>query len=225
MYKFTFVLVFILMSVSMKALEQKSILEGAAIPTPKISAKRIIFFFSGDGGMTNSSRSLANELIEDYAVVCIDSRKYFWNQKTLAGMTLDFTQLIRHYLKSWNKTEFSIVGYSFGADVSIFLTPRLPADLQQQLKSVILLSPSTSTDFKIKLTDMIGFMGNGGKYKTIPEISKINFPALLILSEKKGQFFFDTAREKENIKLLRIGNARSDDYETKKVILEMLNAF
>lgn len=225
MYKLTVLLAFIFISGSMRSLAQTSTLTNSVTAAHKISGKRIIFFISGDGGMTSSTKSLTNELIADYSVVCIDSRQYFWNQKALDGMSLDITQLIRHYLKSWNKTEFSIVGYSFGADVSIFLTPRIPADLKRQLKSVVFLSPSTSTDFKIKLTDMIGIMGNGGKYKTAPEVNKINFPALVILGEKKGQDFFDAFREKENVKLLRIGNARSDNQEVKKVILEMLKAW
>jgi type IV secretory pathway VirJ component len=73
------------------------------------------------------------------------------------------------------------VGYSFGADVASFLPGRISVELQKKIKKIALLSPSASTDFVIRLGDMIGANENvNRKYKVGPEISKIGLPLVCV---------------------------------------------
>ena len=185
---------------------------------PKATAKRIIFYLSGDGGMNSFSQSLTQSLSEkNYAVVGLDSKKYFWDQKTPEKMTQDLSIIINYYLKTWDKTEFSVLGYSFGADAALFLTPRLSKELQSKLKSTILLSPSSSTDFVIKLTDMMGFGNKEAKYKTLPEVTKLNSQLLFIFGKDEDASMYNVIPEKKNITKTKIPGSHKFDSDIQKV--------
>ena len=187
---------------------------------PKATAKRIIFYLSGDGGMNSFSQNLMESLSEkNYAIVSLDSKKYFWDQKTPDKMAQDLTIIIEHYLKTWNNAEFSIVGYSFGADAALFLTPRLSKELQAKLKSTILLSPSSSTDFVIKLTDMMGFGNKEAKYKTLPEVNKINSQLCFIFGANEDLAMYNAIPSKKNISKIKIPGSHKFDNDIQKVAL------
>lgn len=184
----------------------------------KPSAKRLIVYLSGDGGMNSFSGSLTKSLADNYAIVSLDSRKYFWDQKTPEKLSKDLSTIISHYLKTWNKEEFSIIGYSFGADASLFLAPLLPKDLQAKLKSIVLLSPSTSTDLVIRLSDMMGFGGKTAKYKTLPELSKINTPTLIIFGKDDETDFYKGIPDKKNINKILIPGSHKFNNDMNKVL-------
>lgn len=152
-------------------------------------------------------------------MVSLDSKKYFWDQKTPDKMTQDLTIIIEYYLKTWDRTEFSILGYSFGADAALFLTPRLSKELQSKLKSTILLSPSSSTDFVIKLTDMMGFGSKEAKYKTLPEMNKISSPLLFIFGKDEDMDTYKGIPEKKNISKVKIPGSHKFDNDIQKVLL------
>ncbi|WP_293312481.1 AcvB/VirJ family lysyl-phosphatidylglycerol hydrolase [Pedobacter sp. UBA5917] len=185
----------------------------------KPAAKSIIFYLSGDGGMNSFSQNLIQSLNDkNYAVVALDSKKYFWEQKTPDKLAQDLNAVIESYLKNWDKEEFSILGYSFGADAALFLTPRLAKDLQQKLRSTILLSPSSSTDFVIHLTDMMGLGSKNAKYKVLPEINKIGSKLLFIFGEGEDSDLQKAIPDKKNITKTLIPGSHKFDNDIKKVV-------
>ncbi|WP_316825594.1 AcvB/VirJ family lysyl-phosphatidylglycerol hydrolase [Pedobacter miscanthi] len=185
----------------------------------KPTAKSIIFYLSGDGGMNSFSQDLIQALNDkNYALVALDSRKYFWDQKTPDKLAQDLNAVIASYLKSWDKDEFSILGYSFGADAALFLTPRLAKDLQPKLRSTILLSPSNSTDFIIHLTDMMGFGSKDAKYKVLPEINKISSKLLFIFGEDENSELYKAIPDKKNINKSLIPGSHKFNNDIKKVV-------
>jgi len=69
---------------------------------------------------------------QDYGVVTLNSRKYFWNEKSPEVFADDIEKLSTYYLREWRKSSLIIVGYSFGADVAGFLPKRVSVELQKK---------------------------------------------------------------------------------------------
>ncbi|WP_316796517.1 AcvB/VirJ family lysyl-phosphatidylglycerol hydrolase [Pedobacter agri] len=185
----------------------------------KNSAKRIIFYLSGDGGMNSFSHSVVDGLVEkNYAIVSLDSKKYFWDSKTPDKLAQDLNSIIAYYLKTWDKDEFSILGYSFGADAALFLIPRLTKDLQTKYQSTVVLSPSTSTDFVVKLTDMMGFGSKEAKYKTVPELAKINSRLMMIFGRDEDENIYKAFPEIKNIVKIQIPGSHKFNNDIQKVV-------
>jgi type IV secretory pathway VirJ component len=181
---------------------------------PKSGNKPLVVYLTGDGGMNSFSKSLAENLSsQGYAVVALDTRKYFWNKKTPAQFGDAAEAFIQKYLSAWNKTSFILVGYSFGADVGAFVPPQLPANLSGKLKSVVLLSPGFSTGFVTKLTNMLGMGGSDSdQYKVLPQILKSPAPVLCIFGKEEGSDFFASLKATEKIQKVTVpGSHRYND--------------
>ncbi|WP_316800747.1 AcvB/VirJ family lysyl-phosphatidylglycerol hydrolase [Pedobacter frigidisoli] len=221
-YKFTFIIA--LMFICLKGMTQ-DVSKLPLTAKAKSTAKQVIFYLSGDGGMNSFSQSLTTSLNDkNYAVVSLDSRKYFWEQKSPEKLTQDLSAAVEYYLKAWDKDEFAIIGYSFGADAALFLSHRLSKDLQVKLKATILLSPSTSTDLVIKLTDMMGFGNKEAKYKLVPEISKVTSPLLFIFGKDEESDLYKLIPEKKNITKTQIPGSHKFDNDIKKVVATIQTA-
>ncbi|WP_316850517.1 AcvB/VirJ family lysyl-phosphatidylglycerol hydrolase [Pedobacter agri] len=185
----------------------------------KNSAKRMVFYLSGDGGMNSFSQSVVDALSEkNFAIVSLDSKKYFWDAKTPDKLAQDLNGIIAYYLKAWDKDEFSILGYSFGADAALFLVPRLAKDLQSKHQSTVVLSPSTSTDFVVKLTDLIGLGSKEAKYKTVPELAKINSPLTIIFGRDEDENIYKAFPERKNINKIQIPGSHKFNNDIQKVV-------
>ncbi|PYF68867.1 alpha/beta fold hydrolase [Pedobacter nutrimenti] len=189
--------------------------------------KPLVFYLSGDGGWNKFSQNLSQELADNgYALVALDTRKYFWEQKTPAQFALDAESIIEHYLKAWNKSSFVILGYSFGADVGAFLPTHLAAEESQKLKSLVLLSPGFSTDFVTKISNMLGFGGtNKGKFKTYPELLKSPVPVHCIFGKDEESDFYQAIKTSDKIhKIIIPGSHRYDD-NIKQVARAIIQGF
>jgi type IV secretory pathway VirJ component len=164
----------------------------------------MLVYLTGDGGMNSFSKSLVKTLNDQgYAVVALDTRKYFWEKKAPAQFAKDARQFIDHYLRQWNKSSFALLGYSFGADVGAFLPPLLPEGTSSKLRSVVLLSPGFSTGFVTKISNMLG-MGSTDKdpYKVYPQLLKSPAPVLCIFGATEGSDFYPAI--KPNAKLKKV---------------------
>ena len=148
----------------------------------KGSNDMLVIYLSGDGGWNEFNQDLVKAFEnKGYGVVVLNTRKYFWSEKSPDNFARVIEQISNFYLKEWNKSSFILVGYSFGADVASFLPGRISAELLKKIKKIVLLSPSASTDFVIRLGDMIGTSENvNRKYKVGPEISKIGLPLICV---------------------------------------------
>lgn len=143
---------------------------------PARSAARAPFtlFLSGDGGWTSFDQSVASALAtRGSAVVGLDAQHYFWQVRTPEGTTEDLVKVIRYYQQLFHQQEFVLAGYSFGACVAPFVASRLPADLKQSLRQVVLLSPSEKGDFEIHISDMLSIGSPSDTYNVLAETGKI----------------------------------------------------
>lgn len=180
----------------------------------KRSAKPVVVYLSGDGGWNSFSEDLMLELQKNgYSTIALDTRKYFWTQKTPDQFARDMKIILGVYLKAWNKDSFSLLGYSFGADVSAFLPSRLGGELGPQLNSHILLSPGLSTSYVVKLKNLLNFgPSDREKYKVYPELLKSNAPVWCIFGKDEDSDSISTMKESSKLHKITIpGSHRYND--------------
>jgi len=145
-------------------------------PSNPISSKMIVLL-SGDGGWLGFNDTLAVRFAKrGYYVIGFNSRTYFWHQKNPDETAADFVKLIRKYSAQWKINRIVLSGYSFGADVVPFIYNRLPDDLKPKVKKLQLLSPYLSSDFKVRLTDLISTGDDNRAYKVKDEVEKVTIP-------------------------------------------------
>lgn len=171
------------------------------ISKTKGSLDVLVLYLMGDGGWNNFNEQIIGQFEKQgYGLVALNSRKYFWNEKSPQVFANDMELLCNYYLKEWGKSSLIIVGYSFGADVGIFLPRLLTAGLQQKITRMVLISPSVSTDFEIRLSDMVGEKENvNRKYKVETEIAKNKLPLICIFGEKEELILKSTLKNNKNI--------------------------
>jgi type IV secretory pathway VirJ component len=115
------------------------------------------------------------------STIGIDTKKYFWNRKTPEETADDVVALFNYYGKVFGKTKFMVIGYSQGAEIVPFVATRLPEALKSNVVSVVMLSPATTTDFEIHITNLLGLGSKQNTYNVIEEIIRIKgVPALCI---------------------------------------------
>jgi type IV secretory pathway VirJ component len=145
----------------------------------------IALLISGDGGWYHFEQTIANDLAKrGIPTIGLDSRKYFWNRRTPEETASDISEALSFYLKKWDKDKILLVGYSLGAEIVPFIVNRLPSEIREKVKTVVLLSPDVFTDFEIHITNMLGIKSKQNTYYTIDEISRMdNIPTLIIFGE------------------------------------------
>lgn len=147
--------------------------------------KKLIIYFTGDGGWNNFSQQLVRKInSQNYPVVVFDCRKYFWDAKSPNKFAGDVQRIISHYTLTWKLDKVAFVGYSFGADVAAFLPTQLEKSFIDKLLPMALMSPSNSTDFVIRLTDLIGpSTEEERKYNVQEALFKSTIPILCIFGK------------------------------------------
>ena len=134
----------------------------------------VALFFSGDGGWFGFEQSIADKLGGyGIATIGIDTRRYFWDRKTPEKTASDMAEILNFYGKEWGKTQFLLIGYSQGAEIVPFLVTHFSIDLKSKIISTVMLSPETTTDFDIHITNMLGLGSRQNTYNVIDEIKKI----------------------------------------------------
>lgn len=162
------------------------------------STKPFVVYVSGDGGMNSFSIQLLKALNQEgYATVALDAKKYFWSAKTPHQFAQELQPLIEAYLSTWHKESFYLVGYSFGADVSAFLPNYLASPTASKIISMVLISPGYSTDYEIRLMDMMRNNGptTGEKYQVYPELLKAHKRVRCIFGSDENSDFYKGLKE------------------------------
>ena len=135
------------------------------------SEKPLVFYISGDGGLNDFSTGLCQNInTAGYQVSALNARTYFWGKKTPEQTTSDIAVYLAKQLQDKAGRKFILAGYSFGSDIIPFIVNRLPENIRKQLVSVVLLSPSGSTDFEIHYSDMLGI----SRKRSMDVIAEIN---------------------------------------------------
>ena len=168
------------------------------------TSKPLLFYISGDGGIDNSfSHAFMKQFQEqDYSIIGMDSRRYFWVKKTPEQAARDIGAVLTGYLKEWKCKSFVLIGYSFGADVTAFIQRRFTPDLYHLTRHIILMSPSRKTDFEIHLLGMIGLCNNKGA-SVQDEINHLNVPATIIFGKSEEDLYSDSIKAK-NVQIIKI---------------------
>ncbi|AVR45120.1 hypothetical protein C7S20_07460 [Christiangramia fulva] len=170
------------------------------------SKETLMIYLTGDGGMNGFSKSFIHALeLQGYGVVALDSRKYFWNEKQPSQFASDLEQVAKYYQKLWNKPFVEVIGYSFGADVAAFLPKKISSGFRSELKKLVLLSPSSSTDFVIRLRDLLAHGDStDGKYKTAPELQKPSVKITCVFGKDETLFLKDRLKDVDKVTIKEI---------------------
>jgi type IV secretory pathway VirJ component len=145
----------------------------------------VALLISGDGGWYGFEQSIADNLAKQgIPTVGLDSKKYFWKRRTPEETASDIAKALNFYGEEWGRTKFVLVGYSLGAEIVPFIVNRLPEEIKSKIESVVLLSPATTTDFEIHISNMLGMGNRQNTYNTIDEIIKLqSIPTLIIFGD------------------------------------------
>lgn len=180
-------------------------------------ADYFVIIISGDGGWANIDKDIADALGEKgIAVVGWNSLRYFWEAKNPDVMSADLARVIRFYRKNWGKSKVVMVGFSLGADVLPFMVSHLPADIQQTVSGLVLLSPSQDVDFQFHVSDWLENDG-GDPNPLLPEVAKISqIPLLCVYGEEDDETLCQQLTEGQGRHIVRLpGDHHFDgDYAT-----------
>lgn len=117
--------------------------------------KPFVFFISGDGGVRHFFADLCQDIHQaGYTVAALDANGFFWNKKSPQQAAELISAYLQGQLSQRPNVKLVLAGYSFGADAVPFIVNALPLALRQKLLTVLLLSPSASTDLEIHVADM-----------------------------------------------------------------------
>jgi type IV secretory pathway VirJ component len=145
----------------------------------------IAFLISGDGGWYAFEQMIADHLAKaGITTVGLDAKKYFWNRKSPEETTGDIVKILNFYSKEWGKEKFLLIGYSLGAEIVPFIVNRVPEEIKSRIASAVLLSPATTTDFEIHISNMLGMGNRQNTYNVMDEIIKMQaVPTLIIFGD------------------------------------------
>jgi type IV secretory pathway VirJ component len=133
--------------------------------------KPLVFYISGDGGYTSFSEGVCATINKaGYMVASLNSKSYFDDKKTPRQTTDDFVNYLNDKINKRKDQQFILIGYSFGADITPFVVNLFPDSIKKKLISVILLSPSTSTDFETHVWDKLGLK----KKRSMDVVAEVN---------------------------------------------------
>lgn len=193
--------VLIIHSVIIKAQESEMKQFPLQLSAEKGDQTTLILYITGDGGLTDFSQSFEKELEKQgYGVVSLNSRKYFWSQRDPDEFAHDIETIAEYYLKAWGKSSLAIAGYSFGANAGAFLPGRLSPAILEKVKLFALLSPSSSTDFVIRISDLLKEKDTTDrKYKLEPELIHTNFPVTIFFGEEEQLALKNSLKKNESI--------------------------
>ncbi len=129
---------------------------------------------SGDGGWAGLDREVGTTLAErGIPVVGLNALQYFWTRRTPEGASEDLARILRHYERIWNRNNVLLVGYSLGADVLPFMANRLPKDLLDHVREIVLLGPARKTEFEFHFSEWLGYSGGESARPILPEVEKL----------------------------------------------------
>jgi type IV secretory pathway VirJ component len=160
---------------------------------------------SGDGGWADLDRDFGKAFQRrGLSTVGFDCLKYFWKARQADEVANDLQAAIRFYLHAWRKQQVLLVGYSFGADWLPFLVNRLPADLQQRVRLVVLLAPGASVNVEIKVGDWFRDVERPGAISVAPEAARIRLPTLCVYGVDEAHTSICPGLQGANVRLLRM---------------------
>ena len=146
-------------------------------PCTDESAKKLLIFFSGDGGWLDFEDQLSTQFSQQgFQTVGVNSRSYFWSARTPEETAAAVAGLINTYAAKYKTNRIYLCGYSFGADVVPFIYNRLPTNLKNRVVALELLSPFATSDFMVHTSDLLNIASDNRMYKVETEVKQISIP-------------------------------------------------
>ncbi|RDI60792.1 virulence factor family protein [Microvirga subterranea] len=128
-----------------------------AIIKPEGQINGLAIIVSGDGGWRDIDKSIGEWLAKQgVAVVGVDSLRYFWSKKSPAQVAADLALLFDHYGSEFGTNRYSLVGFSFGADIMPDVWPLLPKTVKDRVQVVSLLALGQNADFEVTVEGFVG---------------------------------------------------------------------
>lgn len=194
-------------------------------PSLRNDAMPLVLFISGDGGWTSFDEGVAEKLSEKgMPVIGVDAQKYFWQKRTPDETAAEITKVLHYYMNVWNKKNFVLCGYSFGADILPYMITRLPGDLALSMKSAVMMSPDQMADFEIHVADMLSLGSSDDTYNVLTELRKsANRNVVCIFGQDEDSYvnvLFKAAGAR--IRLLPGSHHYDNDYNA--IVQEIINS-
>lgn len=186
--------------------------------------KPLIFYVSGDGGYTGFSENICTAINKTgYKITALNSKSYFDDKKTPEQTTNDIIAYLNTEFSKRKNQQWVLAGYSFGADIVPFVVNILPDSLKKKLVSVVLLSPSTSTDFETHIWDMLGGKKKRSK-DVVAEINKMRTLKTAIISESEADFPVNDVKLK-NYSYYKLAGGHHFEGNANEVVKTMMKYF
>jgi type IV secretory pathway VirJ component len=151
-----------------------------AAPPGSPPARALAVHLTGNAGYNMTDQLLAEELAaHGVPTVVLSSLRYFWHRRTPDEAASDLERILRYGIRTWDREEIALTGYSMGADVLPFLLNRLPADLQARVWVVALISPGPEIDFDVHLSDLVRDSARPTSLPTQPELDRMTCQQVL----------------------------------------------
>ncbi|WP_316738899.1 AcvB/VirJ family lysyl-phosphatidylglycerol hydrolase [Pedobacter aquatilis] len=184
------------------------------------NSKKLLIFLSGDGGWIKFEDDLSLQFADKgFNTIGINSRSYFWKQKTPEEAENDVAQLIRKYALEYKTNEIYLCGYSFGADVLPFIYKRLPFRAKRHVQALGLLSPFATTDFMVHFSDLTNTSSDNYPHKVNEEVKKLLVvPIYCFYGNDENEKALQTINQK-NFHLISLsGDHHYEESEYEKIV-------
>lgn len=151
----------------------------------KKPSQTLIVIYSGDGGLWGDlDVQLARRLSsEGYAVVGIDTRKWFEKERKPGEIAAHLADIMRRYMRTAQAKRVVLMGYSFGADIIPVAYNRLAPEWRDVVAAMVLLIPSRRTMFEVTLAERTGLAQ--GDFNLIPEYARLPAEELICIYGKE----------------------------------------
>lgn len=188
-------------------------------PAKNPAAKKLLIFLSGDGGWIKFEDDLSLMFAKNgFHTIGINSRDYFWKQKTPEETGIDISQLIRKYALKYQTHQIYLCGYSFGADIIPFIYNRLPFRAKRHVVALEMLSPYSTTAFKVRFGDLTNLSSDNNPYKVNLEVEKINVPIYCFYGIEENEKPLESTIQKNFILSKLRGDHHYEEIEYEKIV-------
>lgn len=216
----------IILSISLQLFVLFSFAQSSTLPVKELKTANdslLILYITGDGGMNTFSKNLSSGFQSaGYSVTSIDAKSYFWKKKTPDQAASDIDAYLQAQTGKRKSAQLVLIGYSFGADVMPFIVNKLPAAVQQRIKSVILLSPGATTDFEIHWSDMLG-MDKKRSMDVVAEVAKLRANTVILAGSDEKSVYQSKAKTNYHLEILPGGHHYDDN--TDELVKVMMKYF
>lgn len=190
------------------------------LPAKNGPAEMIAVFYSGDGGWRDIDKSIGDQLqIHGVHVVGVDALRYFWTKRTPEEIARDTVSIIKKADPS-GKLPVAVIGYSFGADAFPFAWEHIDKSIQDRIKTVGLLSLSTTGSFQISLEDWLG-MGSGKDI--FPALATIPPERIICVYGDEDEDTACTSDQLKNVEVIKLAGGHHFDGDYRPIATMLHN--